>query len=122
MSRTYRRKNYDDTKGSSWERAYNHAIGLNNNYDVTWEWKGDERVRTYVHRPETKEERRYRIIREHRDNGPGRYNAPKDYRQTLEQQYRRQCEEAIQQGLRGDDDMEVVLPSLKPDNANWNWF
>lgn len=94
MSRTYRRKNYEVTQGTSWDRQGRKFGGFYTTWDFEWNRNGGRGY--YNYRPMTKLERydKNRLIHGESVHGnawsPGRH-----YRKYREDQHRMRCKQEI---------------------------
>lgn len=124
MSRTYRRKNYEDTQGTSWDRKGRKTAGYYTEYDYNdschfWHpgWnRGD-----VTYRPPTQEE----YIREHQrihgESKHANYWTPgKGYKQHRMNENRQINKQELVKWKKRPDDYEPLFEE-EPRNHWWDW-
>ena len=113
MSRTFRRR-------KDKHAAREHALGWFNTHEDSEWWLNYTRMRNPGLTDEQilkKYERKF-----HKDECPGTRNAPKWFRQELNQQYRARTNHALRNLIASnDDDYDLVEIPFKK-TANWEWW
>lgn len=131
MSRTIRRKNYEETRNSSWHRAGKKVNGIYTYEDRQWSFMGiyesiicgevyefKKFSRMDVYRPMTKEERIDHDKRIYRDRK--RYGVPHWYVNLYFEQPLRQYNKRELQKYSRNEDYEPMCLARSRD-AMWDW-
>lgn len=125
MSRTFRRKNYEDTQGTSWDRQGRKTNGYYTEYERSlvrretdegyyWIWT------EYTYRPMTKDEIKWRYLHDHGEtNSHWARNNPGPWVRQLCQKVQRQQARRELHKYRNNPDYEPIIESRR--NKEW-WY
>jgi len=118
MSRTYRRKNYEVTQGTSWDRQGRKTNGFYTTYDGSWWSWGVKEEMTF--RPMTKEEYRNRYWWIHGESRHSNAWSPnRHYRKPREEAHRMRCKQEIIKFMKNPDYDPIIYEN--PDDCWWDW-
>lgn len=120
MSRTFRRKGYEQTKGSSWAREGNSVAGYYTQYEYDWVIENGDYVRYAIWRKPTKREYDSKYWDLHSDNHQGRWSVKRWWRNSEQRKERRFNEKEL---FRWDfrEDYEPMFKNNE-DNSLWYWW
>lgn len=120
MSRTYRRKNYEDTQGTSWDRKGRKINGYYTEYDYKSYWEDGEYYWWYEYRPMTEEEIKWQFLRDHGEtNSHWAHNNPGPWvRQHCQKQQRQKARQELSKFYK-DTDYEPIIEDRR--NLSW-WY
>lgn len=111
MSRTFRRKNYEETQGTSWDRKFRRVHGEYTEYDIVlWSHNGCGGYQQ-AYRPMTKRERDKEYWRVHADSKSGYGWNPRGpwwWLNLHQREYRRASEREILKFVR-DESYEPMI-------------
>lgn len=124
MSRTYRRKNYEDTQGSSWARHGRKTNGYYTYEDYISYWRefddGYSYRRYYEYRPMTKDEIKWQWLLDHGEtNSSWARNNPTPWiRQYCQKQQRQKARQELCKFFK-DEEYEPIIEDRR--NTSW-WY
>lgn len=122
MSRTFRRKNYEKTRGGSWANRYSKTAGYYTFVDGYWDW--DAGIRIYEYREPTEREfyKKYWTI--HGDDRCFNENEPRKWlRKHKMSQNRTRNKREFDLWLKRQDEYEPIFeskPRLHPWEMCWD--
>lgn len=115
MSKTYRRKNYEQTQNSSWDRAGKKKFGIH----ATWNYDNYPDL-IQVYRVKTKQEQIKAYIRTHCDGDHFKYsNVPGWFCNIYERGFRQANKREILKYIRQED--YEPMCSANPRDLMWDW-
>jgi hypothetical protein len=126
MSRTYRRKNYEDTQGTSWDRHGRKIGGYYTYYDYINYWRecadGYYRRGYSEYRPMTEDEANWQWLRDHGEtNSHWRRDNPGPWlRRNLQKRQRQKARQEISKFLKHEE-YEPIIESRR-DKSWWYWL
>lgn len=122
MSRTYRRKNYEDTQGCSWSRKGRKINGYYTEYEYHSCWEDGEYYWWYEYRPMTKEEAVWQWLRDHGETNSNwaRDNPGVWLRRNLQKRQRQKARQEIIKFLKHEE-YEPIIESRR-DKSWWYWL
>ena len=124
MSRTFRRKNYEDTQRSSWDNSGRRTAGFYTQYGLEYEhylsWEGEPGlIVTIENRAPTREEYYKKFWYNHGDLGANRRGPGKMYRRYRNRENRRINNQELHRWARRDN-YEPMCES-KARDCWWDW-
>jgi arylsulfatase A-like enzyme len=119
MSRTFRRKNYEETQGNSWGRKGWKTNGYYTAYDGSW-YYWNNTGQEVVFRPMNKEEYRHEFLRVHGESRSNNAWTPSRwYRNNKEVSMRMRNKQELVK-YRKDPDYEPMVEDVPPSHY-WDW-
>lgn len=116
MSRTFRRKGYEATKGKQ-------AGSKINGYYVQWQFNVDnEREHHYyTYRAMTAQEKNKEYVRIHRDNHANAFGPNKYYREASESLLKLHNKRELNNWLKNSE-VEPMFMDQLPNHLRWDWY
>ena len=114
MSRTYRRKNYEDVQGTSWDRRGRRTNGFYT--EVDWNWDTGEQIYSIPNKCE-----HFRLVWwAHGDHGYSLRTAPRSWRTIWAKRHRRLNNQELIKWVKKPDDYEPLFEN-KTRGSWWEW-
>lgn len=121
MSRTYRRKNYEDTQGNSWDRKGRKTDGFYTKCNISWYSWSSWNFEELMFRPMTKEERFYSWYWAHGESRDANERTPSRwYRKNRQKQNRMINKKEIVQWIKAGGEYEPMCEP-NPRSHLWDW-
>jgi hypothetical protein len=118
MSRTFRRKGYEATQNTSWDKNGFKTAGHNTTYDGSW--RGWSQQGEIVFRPMTQREAYEHWRWCHGEGHPNQYSPGRGYRARRQSQNRRINKEEMLKWVRADGEYEPIFEE-NPRRCAWDW-
>jgi hypothetical protein len=124
MSRTYRRKNYELTQNSSWDRRFRRVLDAPADVHYQYTWFKETECYWYYRTElniEYHDKRRLRhdLRRLHGDNHPWNWSPAKYWRQLFHREFRRHSNHEIHKFIKNSDYEPMCYKEYRPYWVDW---
>lgn len=119
MSRTFRRKGYENTQRTSWDRCGNRVAGFYTESDPEW-WFGRYCVDIPEFRKPTRQEYYARFWRYHGDSHRNAWSPSRYYRHTRHIENKSINNQQLAKWIKNND-YEPLFES-NPRSCRWDWM
>lgn len=123
MSRTFRRKGFEKTQNTSWNKQGNSVAGYYTEYDLIYPEGVNSRwyywTALRIYREPTKEERKFKFLVAHGESHRSERTPSREYRQSRERKMRRYNKQELYK-FKDNSDYEPMVKT-NPDSHYWDW-